>query len=167
MSNFMNSIVHPSEQPRPLPSYLDNNFANTYRPSTVDNPMMNIQVTEYNSSPQYADYYRYATTNTTNSKTVKNNVESNLISGVPQNPEDFLFGRNNSQRQWYSVPSGSVPNDQTAFAENLYGREYVCKAGSIWMRYGLPFTEDSLTCTGYNNDGLLTGFGELRNTKKD
>jgi hypothetical protein len=51
-----------------------------------------------------------------------------------------VFEKENSQRQFYSVPSRTYPNDQTAFAKWCYGLESTCKAGN-----------DS-KCLNYNNE---------------
>jgi hypothetical protein len=134
-----------------------------YRTPSNNNPMMNVPIVSYDSPQVYKDYYRYDKIKGPMSQQVKQLAEKDLVRGIPQNPEDYLYNRANSQRQWFSVANGSVPNDQTAFAESLYGRDYVCKAGSIWMRYGIPYTEDSLVCTGFEGDGQTTNFGGLRN----
>lgn len=143
------------------PSNVSVSNSPTYRTPTVNNPMMNVPIMDYNTKPAQTDYYRYKNTTGPNSEITKNNVESDFINKLFQDPAGFLFNRDNSQRQWYSMPNGSVPNDQASFAQSLYGREFVCKAGSIWSRYNVPFTEDSLACTGFEGDGQITNFGSL------
>ena len=52
-------------------------------------------------------------------------------------------------RQFYTMPISSVPNDQTAFANWLYGTENTCKEGSINMhKQGTP--EQISSCNGFN-----------------
>ena len=41
-----------------------------------------------------------------------------------------LFGKNNSQRQFYTVPGNSIPNDQDTFAKWLYATPKTCKEGN-------------------------------------
>ena len=41
-----------------------------------------------------------------------------------------IFGKNNSQRQFYTVPGNQVPNDQGAFAQWCYGMPKTCKEGN-------------------------------------
>ena len=41
-----------------------------------------------------------------------------------------IFGKNNSQRQFYTVPGSQVPNDQGSFAQWLYGTPPTCKEGN-------------------------------------
>jgi hypothetical protein len=137
--------------------------APTYRMPTKNNPMMNVPITSYDAPQNYNDYYRYAEMP---NKAVMNapvmaNVQNEVTHGLYQDPADMFFQRNNSQRQWYSMPNGSVPNDQSAFAENLYGRDFVCKSGSIWARHDIAYSDDSLACTGFEGDGQVTNFGRL------
>ena len=40
---------------------------------------------------------------------------------------DDVFNRNNNQRQFYTMPSTTIPNDQTSFANWLYKRPQTCK----------------------------------------
>ena len=41
-----------------------------------------------------------------------------------------IFGKNNSQRQFYSVPGNTIPNDQGSFAKWLYQTPPTCKEGN-------------------------------------
>ena len=41
-----------------------------------------------------------------------------------------IFGKNNSQRQFYTVPGNQVPNDQGAFAQWCYGMPRTYKEGN-------------------------------------
>ena len=47
-----------------------------------------------------------------------------------RNVED-LFERKNSERQFYTLPTTTIPNDQTAFAKWLYGTPKTCKYDGI------------------------------------
>ena len=127
-----------------------------------NNPMMNVPITAYDTHQKYDDYDRYLVGNGFNAPLIKEETESDLLKKLFQDPGDKIFDRMNSQRQWYSMPVGSVPSDQTEFAENLYGREYVCKSGSIWSRYDIAYTDDSLACTGFEGDGAVTNFGQIQ-----
>lgn len=42
-----------------------------------------------------------------------------------------VFDNQNSQRQFYSTPNTSIPNDQGAFAHWLYGQDKVCKSNPV------------------------------------
>ncbi len=151
-------------QPNDYQNYFDNTQpTQSFRMPSYNNPMMNVPIMSYDNNQIYNDYTRYDNKQYETPTTIKvrEDVDSKLLNKLFQDPADMLFDRNNSQRQWYSAPSGSVPSDQTKFAESLYGRENVCKEGSIWMRYGLEYTDNSLSCTGYEGDGKLTNFGSI------
>lgn len=144
------------------------NMVPNYRYPTPRNPMMNVDVTDYDRPQEFSNYYNYVDQNKFSNAAsyekqnfVKDLVNYDFKNKLFQDPADLIFERNNSQRQWYSTPVGSVPNDQTSFAENLYGREFVCKAGSIYMRYDINTSDDQMSCTGFEGDGKLTNFGQL------
>lgn len=119
---------------------------------THQNPFMNIPIPDYDKPQEYNDYYRYKdiTYPTPESEKVRNTIEDDFVKGLYQDPAGRLFERNNSQREYISQPVGTVPNNQTEFAQWLYGKDYVCKSGSIWDRYGVKYTPDSLVCNGFN-----------------
>lgn len=152
----------------PIQQYLNQTqpYPRTYpnlRQPTTNNPFMNIPQTAFDTPQLFKNYDRYESTAYPTPKTeaVENKVETDFVKGMFQDPAGKLFERNNSQRQFYSVPVGSVPNDQTEFAEFLYGNEFVCKAGSTAMRYGVKYTNDSLMCNGFNTS-TPTNFGRLK-----
>jgi len=43
-----------------------------------------------------------------------------------------LYGKSNSQRQYYQMPSTTIPNEQTSFAKWLYATGPTCKETSIY-----------------------------------
>ncbi len=129
------------------------------RKPTLNNPFSNVPPTSFGRPQVFKDYQKSVGSDPS-SKNVRNLMENNFVAGLYQNPADKLFDRENSQRQFYSVPVGSVPSDQTKFAESLYGVDYNCKAGSIWMDTGVKFTDDSLMCTGFNVS-TPTNFGQI------
>lgn len=136
-----------------------------YRLPTKNNPMMNVPIIDYDRIPEYSNYYRYEGLNSDinlNKGPVTKLLDEDWSRDLPMDPGDIIFKKSNFERQWYSMPNGSVPNDQTAFAYHLYGRDYVCKSGSIWSKYNVKYTDDSLVCTGFEGDGNLTNFGLLR-----
>ena len=57
---------------------------------------------------------------------VKKAIEKNFNKNLYHDIED-VFSRNHSQRQFYTVPSTGVPNDQEEFAKWLYRKEPTCK----------------------------------------
>jgi hypothetical protein len=134
------------------------------RQPTSNNPFMNVMPMDYDSKQLFSDYARYEGFNSNSRKNletrkqVKNNFENNLI----QNADSLFWNRLNSQRQFVSQPSGSVPSNQTEFANWLYSTPGNCKQGSVFANYGVAYTKDSLLCNGFNvaeptNKGLLNG----------
>ena len=139
------------------------------RAPTRNNPFMNVMPLDYDAPPVFSDYNRYEKLNypTPDSQQIREEVKSEFEDGLFQNASGMLWNRTNSQREYVSQPVGSVPSDQAEYANWLYGTGGEaggknCKAGSIWDRYGLQYTDDSLLCTGFNvasptNKGLLNG----------
>ena len=132
------------------------------REPSIDNPFMNPPITAFDTEQLYSDYSKFSTNGQTkfNEDKISNQSDKFLINKLYQDPADGIFQRNNSQRQFYSVPVGSVPSDQTGFSNWLYGNNQVCKAGSIWMKYDNAYSDDSLICNGYNAS-TPTNFGRL------
>lgn len=143
---------------------VDGNSYPSLRNSTTDNPFMNVMPLDYGAEPIYQNYPRYENLldPSPNQLEIRESVKDNFESKLWQNEESRLFERSNSQRQFVSQPVGSVPNKQNEFGSWLYGSEYVCKQGSVYNKYGLTHTNDSMTCNGFNaaeptNHGLLNG----------
>lgn len=138
------------------------NNHNDFRVPNKENPFMNIQITNYDIIQEYPDYVRYNQSMypTVETETIKNDVNVNFNNGLFQDPQGTLFNRVNSQRQYYSMPVGSVPNNQEAFAHWLWNTPGNCKQGSIFSRYGVQFTDDSLLCNGFNA-ASPTNFGQI------
>ena len=106
---------------------------------TQDNPFMNMSVTDildthgkftstpYDNDMKYDDYFRVGwadqPTNVANSK-YDDYFRVNWFS----DPND-VFGKSQSQRQYYTMPSNSVPNDRDSYQKWLYGGVGACKAG--------------------------------------
>lgn len=57
----------------------------------------------------------------------KNQVNDNFEQGLYKSDWD-VYSKSNSQRQYYTIPNTSIPNDQIAFANWLYGTDENCKA---------------------------------------
>ena len=62
-------------------------------------------------------------------KGVQRRVEELFNEDLYRDAND-IFGKNNSQRQFYTVPGNKVPNDQGNFAQWLYGTPPTCKEGN-------------------------------------
>ena len=83
---------------------------------TRHNPFMNTLLNEYGKDPvPPCDY-----------ETVKEEVREKFNTGLYRNIED-LYERENSQREFITMPNGGLPPDSREFAEFLYGNVKNCK----------------------------------------
>jgi len=110
------------------------------RPTTAKNPFMNVPIADYGARQNYGS----------SEKVCDSNCKKNFYKTLFQDPSDNLWQKSASERQYYTTPNTSVPNEQSKFAQWLYGNNQVGKSGSIYDRYGYPYTSDSLVNTGVN-----------------
>ncbi len=110
------------------------------RPPNQNNPFMNVPIRDYNIPQQFGKARQGC----------GSECQQDYYQSLIQSPSDALWKRQASERQFYTMPNTSVPNEQKKFAEWLYGKNFVGKTGSIYNRYGYPYTPDSLVNTGYN-----------------
>lgn len=89
---------------------------------TVDNPFMNALVSDY------ANPVEKAPACSIEDPKVKATIERKFDERLFRDVSD-IFGKMSSQREFYTMPSTTIPNDQTGFAEWLYGRGMSCKEG--------------------------------------
>jgi hypothetical protein len=86
---------------------------------TVNNPFMNINlITD--------DKTRPAATPTWNDDKLKDTVEDKFNYNLYRDVGD-LYGKSNSQREYYTMPATTIPNEQTKFAKWLYSTDSTCK----------------------------------------
>ena len=91
---------------------------------TKNNPFMNPEIYDYNTNN-----VDEPACNTFNNKGVQSYTDKLFSSSLFRDVND-LFGKNNSQRQFYTVPGNSIPNDQDTFAKWLYATPKTCKEGN-------------------------------------
>ena len=91
--------------------------------STVDNPFMNPSIVDIQDNPD-----RPPACNLDNER-VQDVVEDNFEARLFRDVSD-LYGNHSSQRQFYTVPATTIPNDQTAFAKWCFGTGASCKEGN-------------------------------------
>ena len=102
-----------------------NDLNTTCRVPTKDNPFMNPYQSEFSNEnvseskacPSY------------NNVGVQNRMNELFNEDLYRDVKD-VFGKNNSQRQFYTVPGNQVPNDQESFGQWLYGTPPTCKEGN-------------------------------------
>jgi hypothetical protein len=102
-----------------------NDLSTECRIPTKDNPFMNPTLSDYGTNlpppPKSCPSY--------NNTGVQRRVEELFNEDLYRDVTD-VFGKNNSQRQFYTVPGNQVPNDQGAFAQWCYGTPPTCKEGN-------------------------------------
>lgn len=97
-------------------------------PPTRQNPFMNLLISDIESDP---DHIACKPT-----PKVKKEIEKNFNFNLYKDVDD-VFNRRNSQRQFYTTPSTTLPNDQKSFAEWLYKVPSSCKSGDGNVCYTL------------------------------
>lgn len=92
---------------------------------TAANPFMNVLISEISDNP-----YRKPAANV-QATAVKNELDGYFETMFYNDPGD-TFNRTQSQRQWVTMPSTTIPNDQEAFQNWLYRVPgQTCKEGNL------------------------------------
>jgi hypothetical protein len=87
---------------------------------TIENPFMNaLNFDPRNRKPACQ----------VNSPQKMSEIEQLFNTGLYRSASD-IFGKNNSQREFYVMPVTTFPNDQEGFAKWLYGTPPTCKEGN-------------------------------------
>ena len=99
---------------------------NVMKPTT-DNPFMNITLDEYSSTKAREVDSGY--NDVCENEGRKTEIEDAFNDKLHQNTSD-IFGKYNSQRQFYTMPVTTIPNKQVEFAKWLYREKgKTCKEG--------------------------------------
>lgn len=91
---------------------------------TRDNPYMNVLMSDYTEFPNKPKACNI------NNKDIKRTVKQFSSEQVYQDVED-VFDRNMSDRQFFTNPVTTIPNNQAEFAHWLYNTGTTCKERSI------------------------------------
>jgi hypothetical protein len=94
----------------------------TERKPTSDNPMMNPILTDFNTE-------NLPTASNADDDDIKNEISQSFNKDLFRDLND-LYDRKSSDRVFYTVPGGSVPNDQDAFAKWCYNLPATCQEGN-------------------------------------
>jgi len=89
--------------------------------TTIDNPFMNTSIVDikYNANrPSACDLDK-----------IKDRVETNFKERVFKDVND-IWGKSYGAREFYTMPSTTIPNDQEGFSKWLYGTPATCKEGN-------------------------------------
>ena len=104
-------------------TYVEDNDKECTRP-TKDNPFMNVTMNEYTENPK-----RNRACKMTNQ--VNNYIDKYFNEDLYKSIDD-IYNKNSSERQYYTMPSTEIPNNQDEFANWLYGNdEKTCKEGNL------------------------------------
>ena len=91
---------------------------------TVENPFMNINlITD--------DKEKKAPLPSWNNDNLQKDIEDKFGYNLYRDVGD-LYGKSNSQREFYTMPSTTIPNNQTSFAKWCYSVGPTCKEKSIY-----------------------------------
>jgi len=91
---------------------------------TVENPFMNINLITDNKEKDNAPP-------SWNNENIQKDIEDKFTYNLYRDVGD-LYGKNNSQREYYTMPSTTIPNNQTSFAKWCYSTGPTCKEKSIY-----------------------------------
>jgi hypothetical protein len=90
---------------------------------TYNNPFMNYNIITDKGN-------RTEACKSWNNKKIKKNIKEKFNNNLYRDVSD-LYGKNNSQRQYYTMPSTTMPNKQTEFAKWCYNTGPICKEDTI------------------------------------
>ncbi len=94
-----------------------------YVKPTYANPFMNPSLLDYTENP---DREAYSKKSFINNDSLDLDIEEKFAYNLYQDVND-IYGKTNSQRQFYTTPVTTIPNEQANFANWLYGRPDTCK----------------------------------------
>lgn len=94
---------------------------------TIDNPFMNATMKDFlNVDPVTNRIVDRAEACDINDIDIKKQIDSSFNNNLYKDVND-VFGKMNSQRQFYTMPSTTIPNAQNDFAKWLYLNPKTCK----------------------------------------
>lgn len=102
---------------------------NTCTRPTIDNPFMNVTMKDYLNIDKKGSIKNRTPACDSNNPTVKKELDNNFNHNLYKDVDD-VFGKFNSQRQFYTMPSTTIPNRQDEFANWLYKSPKTCKEDS-------------------------------------
>lgn len=114
--------------------------------TTVDNPFMNPTVDEYGTKTGYENACPI------HNKKVYKRVNDNFHKRLFQECSD-IYDKMSSQRQFYTMPNTSIPNDQEGFAQWVYGTPPTCKEGNGFACMSQTF-DDAQRRAGNGSGGI-------------
>jgi hypothetical protein len=101
-------------------------FNETCQKPTKNNPFMNVLVSDYPGNKEFIEKKIACSSDAD----IKKAIDTNFDLGLYKD-SDNLFNKNNSQRQFYTNPSTTIPNDQDSYSKWLYKSSESCKENTI------------------------------------
>lgn len=89
-----------------------------------NNPFMNPTIVDISNNPNINLSACYVDNNK-----IKKDINNLFLDNQYRDVID-IYDRNSSQRQFYTMPSTTIPNNQEAFSKWLYYRKESCKEGN-------------------------------------
>ena len=123
---YKSDMIQPASRPTQADGRVQVMGRSLITPPSYDNPMGNVLLSDYTEFPDRppAGFY----------PTVEQKVKSYLDDSFPTDAADFWGKRNQAASRFYSMPSTTIPNDQTGFAEAAYGPKFkpMCRDDSMY-----------------------------------
>jgi len=109
------------EQTEEIKKYnnIQENTVDKCRKPTKDNPFMNVPVHDFVKGEDDIPACEQT-------EEIKREINDNFYKDLYRNQDD-LFEKKNSERQFFTMPSTTTPNDQIAFAKWCYSTPDTCK----------------------------------------
>lgn len=98
---------------------------------TRHNPFMNVLVSDYSTNPQRPRACKFE-------GAVKDEIKQQFDVNLYRDVDD-IFHKKASDRQFYTTPSTTIPNDASSYAKWLYGTKRTCKEGNGGKCYANMF----------------------------
>lgn len=96
---------------------IDNNIC--VKPS-LENPFMNPTIIDYYNKNNNIKACEY------DNKEIEENINNYFKNNIYKDVND-IYERNFSERQFYTVPASTIPNDRLSYEKWLYYRDKTCK----------------------------------------
>jgi hypothetical protein len=104
---------------------------------TIDNPFMNVLLTDYTDNPNREALSKL---NNYNNQKLDKLIDDQFYYNLYRDVDD-VYDKYNSQRQFYTMPSTTIPNEQGKFVDWAYKVPPTCKEGNGYKCYGNLYFE--------------------------
>jgi hypothetical protein len=102
---------------------------------TVDNPFMNVTMKDYMNFDEKGYVINRPSACDPRDQEIKKMMDKTFSNNLYRDVSD-VFGKNNSQRNYFTMPSTTIPNKQDEFARWLYLSPKTCKEDQDYcLRY--------------------------------